>query len=281
MLSVESAREFVAPTYEPQGSLFEEAAPIPERDNPFVPDPIAISSTWDSEEMARLAEGFLEKTELLVDVLAPPNYVYDQDPLERAYWKDFLEFEVEEEPYVPERENLSLAEKAAILRVVWNHDLAGDQSDEAALDYLGMTLLYRQWLLSPQLAVEDKREILKRIYTSEEHWWTTDEIVLLHFILIDECSEIARPDANNENRIDILKWMFTDPWLEDGPFSFKNAIAVYGGSRPGLGKFHERILSSVGSLVPKWRRAAIEKKEQVLAKRAQRTGQGDLFLPAS
>src|SRR5262245_10908354 len=58
--------------------------------------------------------------------------------------------------------------------------------------------------------------------------WTDDAIVHLHFLLLDECEKLADPETPLEEKLDILRWIYTDPEKDDAPFSFANCLKVFG-----------------------------------------------------
>lgn len=251
-----------------QSSLFpERVEPVPwqapEVDNPFE-QPIPLSETWTVEEVEARAQQFIARTEDLVDRVQP-----SQPDAETDEWPDDV---------VPAAGNLSLAEKAMILRAVLPYELSPDASDTEALDYLGMALYYRKRLQHEDADAEEKRELIKRIYTAEEPKWTVDEIVGLHFILLDACRSLARPSANLDTREDLIRWVFTDAWRDDEAFSFKHCCQLWGLEQPGLGQLHERVREEMADMLRGWTREALRKKVRILQKRANKSGQGDLFL---
>ena len=57
--------------------------------------------------------------------------------------------------------------------------------------------------------------------------WSTEEIVGLHFILLDDLHRLAEPETPLEERFELLEWVFTDSVLEDRPFSFRACVRLY------------------------------------------------------
>ena len=253
---------------ESQSSLFpEHVEPVfwqaPEVDNPFEHE-VPQSETWTDEEVEARAQQYIACTEDLVDRVLP-----SQPDVETEEWPDDL---------TPAVSNLTLEEKAVILRAVLPYELPPKASDMEALDYLGMALYYRKRLQHKDADAEEKRELIKRIYTAEEPKWTVDEIVGLHFILLDSCKPLARPSANFDTRDDLIRWIFTDAWRDDVAFSFKHCCQLWGLEQPGLGQLHERVREEMADMLRGWTREALEKKVRILQKRANKSGQADMFL---
>ena len=254
---------------EPQGTLFPEcraetdSRPALDVDDSFE-QLVLLSAIWSDNEVEARAQQFIARTEDLVD--RRQSTPADGEPDE---WSDEVS---------PARANLSLAEKALILRAVLPYDLAPEASDAEALDHLGMALYYRKRLQHPDANAQERRELIKRIYTAEEPQWTVDEIVGLHFILLDSCRSLARPSANLEARVGIIRWVFTNAWRDDEAFSFKHCCALWGLEQPGLGRLHERVREEMADMLRGWTHEALRKKEHTLRKRSHKTGQGDFFL---
>lgn len=58
--------------------------------------------------------------------------------------------------------------------------------------------------------------------------WTEKDVVLLHCLLLDELNGLADPTTPLEEKLDTLRWVFTDPDKDDKPFSFANCVRVVG-----------------------------------------------------
>lgn len=54
--------------------------------------------------------------------------------------------------------------------------------------------------------------------------WSTDEIVRLHFVLLDDLRRLADGATPLEERFELIEWVFTDRGLE--PFSFDACVRV-------------------------------------------------------
>lgn len=58
--------------------------------------------------------------------------------------------------------------------------------------------------------------------------WTEEDIVLLHWRLLQEISALADPATPLEEKIDTLRWVFTEPEKDTKPFSFVSCLRVVG-----------------------------------------------------
>lgn len=58
--------------------------------------------------------------------------------------------------------------------------------------------------------------------------WSEQEIVLLHWRLLQEISSLADPATPLEDKFDTLRWIFTDPEKDGKPFSFTSCLRVVG-----------------------------------------------------
>lgn len=56
--------------------------------------------------------------------------------------------------------------------------------------------------------------------------WSTEEIVGLHFILLDDLRRLADPATPLEERFELLEWVFTERALEAEPFSFRTCVRL-------------------------------------------------------
>jgi hypothetical protein len=54
--------------------------------------------------------------------------------------------------------------------------------------------------------------------------WSTDEIVRLHFVLLDDLRRLAERETPLEERFELVEWVFTDRKL--GPFSFDACVRM-------------------------------------------------------
>jgi hypothetical protein len=135
--------------------------------------------------------------------------------------------------------------------------------------------------------------------------WTEEDIVFLHWRLLQEVSDLSDPETPLETKLDTLRWVFTDRNKDHQPFSFVSCLRVVGCSplSPiaycGLvdaEEVRDRIRHSVKAWLaatleryPEWvREAVVRNPEWVEARLARnpqcineqiraQTFQGDLF----
>ena len=60
--------------------------------------------------------------------------------------------------------------------------------------------------------------------------WSEDDIVLLHWRLLQEVRHLADPATPLEEKLDTLRWVFTEREKDGLPFSFANCLRVVGNS---------------------------------------------------
>ncbi|WP_431286781.1 hypothetical protein [Roseateles chitinivorans] len=58
--------------------------------------------------------------------------------------------------------------------------------------------------------------------------WTEEEIVLLHWRLLQDVRHLADPAAPLEEKLSTLRWVFTEPDKDTQPFSFVSCLRVVG-----------------------------------------------------
>ena len=58
--------------------------------------------------------------------------------------------------------------------------------------------------------------------------WTEEDIVFLHWRLLQEVSDLAVPATPLETKLDTLRWVFTDRDKDSLPFSFVSCLRVVG-----------------------------------------------------
>jgi len=58
--------------------------------------------------------------------------------------------------------------------------------------------------------------------------WTEEDVVLLHWRLLQEIGSLADPATPLEEKIDTLRWVFTEPEKDTKPFSFVSCLRVVG-----------------------------------------------------
>jgi hypothetical protein len=56
--------------------------------------------------------------------------------------------------------------------------------------------------------------------------WSADEIVRLHFVLLDDLRRLSEPETPLEERFELLEWVFTERAREMEPFSFGTCVRV-------------------------------------------------------
>ena len=58
--------------------------------------------------------------------------------------------------------------------------------------------------------------------------WSEEDIVFLHWRLLQEISHLADPDKPLEEKFDTLRWVFTEREKDRQPFSFVSCLRVVG-----------------------------------------------------
>ena len=58
--------------------------------------------------------------------------------------------------------------------------------------------------------------------------WSEEDIVFLHWRLLREVRRLADPATPLEEKLDTLRWVFTEPDKDGLPFSFVNCLRVVG-----------------------------------------------------
>lgn len=58
--------------------------------------------------------------------------------------------------------------------------------------------------------------------------WTEEDIVFLHWRLLQEIGRLADPATPLEDKFDTLRWVFTEPSKDALPFSFVSCLRVVG-----------------------------------------------------
>ncbi len=135
--------------------------------------------------------------------------------------------------------------------------------------------------------------------------WSEEDIVFLHWRLLQEVSHLADPEKPLEEKFDTLRWIFTEREKDRQPFSFVNCLRVVGCSPlspiayVGLvdaEEIRDRIennlktwLSATVERYPDWVRDAVAKNPEWVETRLARnpqwineqlkrmSAQGDLF----
>jgi hypothetical protein len=162
----------------------------------------------------------------------------------------------------------------------------------------------RQPVLFEDLAPEAKTAALQYVFDDEAPVeWSEEDVVLLHWRLLQELADLGDPDTPLDEKIDALRWVFTDPISERQPFSFVNCLksgsarclrCSMGSDRRGIDPhwirhhIREWLTATIGRY-PSWAAEAVLENpcwiESRLAKNPQwineeikkHTVQGDLF----
>ena len=58
--------------------------------------------------------------------------------------------------------------------------------------------------------------------------WSEEDVVFLHWRLLKEIDDLRNPETPLEEKLDTLRWIFTDRDKESRPFSFVNCLKVVG-----------------------------------------------------
>ncbi|WP_082497619.1 hypothetical protein [Pseudorhodoferax sp. Leaf267] len=58
--------------------------------------------------------------------------------------------------------------------------------------------------------------------------WSEEDLVLLHWRLLREVQHLAEPDTPLEEKLDTLRWVFTERAKDGQPFSFVSCLRVVG-----------------------------------------------------
>lgn len=58
--------------------------------------------------------------------------------------------------------------------------------------------------------------------------WSEEDVVFLHWRLLKEVGDLRDPETPLEEKLDTLRWIFTERDKEDRPFSFVNCLKVVG-----------------------------------------------------
>lgn len=141
--------------------------------------------------------------------------------------------------------------------------------------------------------------------TDDAVTWTEEDIVLLHWRLLQAVAELGDPATPLEDKLDMLRWIFTERDKESRPFSFASCIQVVSCSPlsplPYLGQVDadtvrdairgqlKAWLQATLARYPAWVREAVRRHPEWIARHLarnpqwlnqqlrQRARQGDLF----
>jgi len=226
---------------------------LSETDHPFVPRD-TTSQQWTEAELVALAQDYLARSEALIDTVAPPPWEDEDDIFGgevfgeegAAYQRNVLD------NTAPEQKELIARQLMANEAIRYPGCTAGS--------LISLALTYRRILLDHKADPRDKVEILRRVYSQHEPEWMTAEIVYLHFVLLDQCRCLSQPGASIDRKEEILRWIYTDPELEERPFSFKNCVKLVTGNTPDLGAVHERLKEEMRPALNAWLRESLARK---------------------
>ena len=104
------------------------------------------------------------------------------------------------------------------------HDLndadadAGNAVDQALVDTA----------FDGQFDTDGNRDLGAANAADERFEWSEDDIVLLHWRLLQEVRRLADPATPLEEKLDTLRWVFTEREKDGLPFSFVNCLRVVG-----------------------------------------------------
>jgi len=214
-----------------------------DHDNPF--EPTSISAPFSDAELLRLAQDFVERSETLIDAVAPPAWEDEDDIFGGEVFDD---------------ERAEYQRLSAINPTPTSKEAAARYPGCTAGFLIALALTYRRILLDRIADPRDKVEILRRVYSEHEPEWMTAEIVYLHFVLLDQCRYLARPSASIERKEETLRWIFTDPELEDRPFSFKNCVKLVTGNAPDFGAVYRRLRDEMRPVLAAWLHESLARK---------------------
>lgn len=85
----------------------------------------------------------------------------------------------------------------------------------------------RQPILFGDLGSEAKAAALQYVFDDGAPVeWSEEDVVLLHWRLLQELGGLGDPDTPLDEKLDTLRWVFTDSKREREPFSFVNCLRV-------------------------------------------------------
>ena len=92
--------------------------------------------------------------------------------------------------------------------------------------------------------------------------WSEEDIVLLHWRLLQEVADLRNPSTPLEEKLDTLRWIFTEPDKEKRPFSFVSCLMVVGCSplspTPYFGRIDaDEIRDTIRHQVKAWLNATL------------------------
>ncbi len=124
---------------------------------------------------------------------------------------------------------------------------------------------FLEGLLEEAICDEDKANVsLEALDDDEEIEWCEEDVVFLHWRLLKEVGDLRDPETPLEEKLDTLRWIFTEREKENHPFSFVNCLKVVGCSplspAPYFGLVDaEEIRNSIRRQVKAWLIASLER----------------------
>ncbi len=109
--------------------------------------------------------------------------------------------------------------------------------------------------------------------------WSAEEIVGLHFILLDDLRRLAEPETPLEERFELIEWVFTERELDERPFSFRRCVRLFmrtcdpDGVRDELRRLALAWLREAVSRLPAWLGERILREPQWAATELHRNPQ--------
>jgi hypothetical protein len=119
------------------------------------------------------------------------------------------------------------------------------------------------------------REAAPGVYAA----WSAEEIVGLHFILLDDLRRLAEPETPLEERFELIEWVFTERELDERPFSFRRCVRLFmrtcdaDAVRDGLRRLVLAWLREAVSRLPAWLGERILREPQWAASELHRNPQ--------
>jgi hypothetical protein len=94
--------------------------------------------------------------------------------------------------------------------------------------------------------------------------WTEEDVVLLHWQLLEELRHLQQAETPLEEKIDTLNWIFTEPDKDSAPFSFVRCLHVVGCSpvspTPYFGVFDPEVIRDwIRANATRWMQATLER----------------------
>lgn len=94
--------------------------------------------------------------------------------------------------------------------------------------------------------------------------WSEEDLVHVHWRLLQQVADLGDPDRSLEEKFDILHWIFTEPDKDDRPFSFAVCLRVVGCSPlspiPYCGQVDvEEVRDRLRAKLKRWLGASLER----------------------